>query len=256
MHLKLLIDGTLRQSKNFFVRSQVPGNSLERAWETGPSVHRVRTVTQGSRTSGQPVSPEFHFLDWKMWDLYQVTLKVMSGLPLEVWTQAITLPGDNLVTPWAHCTKCLSGYLHPRDSETQAQGFEFFKNYLNIFLPSLPSDYGPQTLAVWAILCLRRWSYLFCTEKPNEGKTMKINRSKEQEEKNNLIKKYLLGHLGGSVVEHGLWLRSWSWGSGIESHIRLPAQQGVCFSLSLYACSLSRSQNHELKKRKLYTCSQ
>ena len=29
-----------------------------------------------------------------------------------------------------------------------------------------------------------------------------------------------------------LWLRSWSWDPRIESYIRLPAQWGVCFSLS------------------------
>ena len=30
-----------------------------------------------------------------------------------------------------------------------------------------------------------------------------------------------------------LWLRSWSQGPGMESHMRLPSQQRVCFSLSL-----------------------
>ena len=42
-----------------------------------------------------------------------------------------------------------------------------------------------------------------------------------------------------------LWLASWSQGSGMEPCIRLPAQQGACFSLSLccspYLCSLSLS---------------
>lgn len=35
-----------------------------------------------------------------------------------------------------------------------------------------------------------------------------------------------------------LWLRTWSQGPGIQPHIRLPAQQRACFSLSLYPSPL------------------
>ena len=38
-----------------------------------------------------------------------------------------------------------------------------------------------------------------------------------------------------------LWLGSWSRGPGIQPHIRLLAQRGVCFSLSPCSCSLSVS---------------
>ncbi len=43
-----------------------------------------------------------------------------------------------------------------------------------------------------------------------------------------------------------LQLRSWSRGPGIEPHVRLPAQWGVCFSLLLSLCALS------LSKKKLF----
>ena len=36
-------------------------------------------------------------------------------------------------------------------------------------------------------------------------------------------KGFIVGRLGGSVVELCLWLRVWSWGPGIKSCIRLPA---------------------------------
>ena len=45
-----------------------------------------------------------------------------------------------------------------------------------------------------------------------------------------------------SWLSVSLWFRSWSQGPGIEAHIRLPAQKGVCFSLSFYCtpcCVLS-----------------
>ena len=50
-----------------------------------------------------------------------------------------------------------------------------------------------------------------------------------------------------------LWFESWSWGPGIKTHIGLPAQQRVCFSLSCYyspcSCSLSLSNKWNLKKK-------
>ena len=60
-----------------------------------------------------------------------------------------------------------------------------------------------------------------------------------------------------------LWLRSLPWGPGIEACIRLPAQRGLCFSLSLWLslhlCPLSLSQinksNLFLKKINQYLTS-
>ena len=49
-------------------------------------------------------------------------------------------------------------------------------------------------------------------------------------------KKLSQGSPGGSVVEHRLQSRMWSWGPRIESHVRLPAWNGACFSLCLCLC--------------------
>lgn len=95
-----------------------------------------------SRTSSQPVSPEFHFLICKRRGLYQVTLKVMPDVlsqdflrrcelkpPLSRWQ-----PGH----PRAHCSVCLSSHLRLRDSETQAMAFWVFQEQSQHFLPSFP----------------------------------------------------------------------------------------------------------------------
>ena len=51
---------------------------------------------------------------------------------------------------------------------------------------------------------------------------------------------FKMGCLGGlSHLSVCLGLRSWSQDPGIQPCIRLPAQWGVCFSLSLHYCSLS-----------------
>lgn len=55
------------------------------------------------------------------------------------------------------------------------------------------------------------------------------------------------------LVKHLLWLRSWSWGPGIEPHIGLPIQWGECLSLSLcpsplLVLTLSLSNNKNFKK--------
>ena len=51
-----------------------------------------------------------------------------------------------------------------------------------------------------------------------------------------------------------LWLRSWSWGPRIEPYVFLPAQQGVCFSLSLCPSPFVLSQIKSFKKIILKKC--
>ena len=57
----------------------------------------------------------------------------------------------------------------------------------------------------------------------------------------------------------GLWLRSWSQDPGIEPHMGLLAQQGICFSLSLFlppvvlSLALSPSQINKILKKNVLT---
>ena len=97
-------------------------------------------------------------------------------------------------------------------------------------------SFGWPTLGFCQVAILKLWDWalhwslcsawsLLGTLSPSAPTPLKINKS--------------WGTWVAQSVKQLSRLRSWSQGPGIEPHIWLPAQQGVCFSLSLLMLSLS-----------------